>query len=146
MSLSQWKDAWNYVNYQPLILWFKIISFRSKTDFFGIYRRIDYDKTGSSLTLGGFFVCCEIILIWKSTKCIFHFYLEIHKMYFPFLKSTKCVFHFYLEIHKMYFPFIFRNLPKSAKNRFQLSAGLNFEKLNTILCGTNHTQAAAQIL
>ena len=27
---------------------------------------------------------------------------------------------------------------KSAKNRFQLSAGLNLEKLNTILSGTNH--------
>ena len=27
---------------------------------------------------------------------------------------------------------------KSAKNLFQLSAGLNLETLNTILCGTNH--------
>ena len=27
---------------------------------------------------------------------------------------------------------------KSAKNQFQLSAGLNLEKLNTILSGTNH--------
>ena len=27
--------------------------------------------------------------------------------------------------------------PKSAKNRFQLCAGLNLEKLNTILSGTN---------
>ena len=27
---------------------------------------------------------------------------------------------------------------KSAKNRFQLSAGLNLEKFNTILSGTNH--------
>ena len=27
---------------------------------------------------------------------------------------------------------------KSAKNRFQLSAGLNLEKLNTILSETNH--------
>ena len=27
---------------------------------------------------------------------------------------------------------------KSAKNRFQLSAGLNLETLNTILSGTNH--------
>ena len=27
---------------------------------------------------------------------------------------------------------------KSAKNRFQLSAGLNLEKLNQILSGTNH--------
>ena len=27
---------------------------------------------------------------------------------------------------------------KSAKNRFQASAGLNLEKLNTILSGTNH--------
>ena len=27
---------------------------------------------------------------------------------------------------------------KSAKNWFQLSAGLNLEQLNTILCGTNH--------
>ena len=27
---------------------------------------------------------------------------------------------------------------KSAKNRFQLSAGLNRETLNTILSGTNH--------
>ena len=27
---------------------------------------------------------------------------------------------------------------KSAKNRFQLSASLNLEKLNTILSGTNH--------
>ena len=26
---------------------------------------------------------------------------------------------------------------KSAKNRFQLSAGLNLEELNTILSGTN---------
>ena len=26
---------------------------------------------------------------------------------------------------------------KSAKNRFQLSAGLNLEKFNTILSGTN---------
>ena len=35
---------------------------------------------------------------------------------------------------------------KSAKNRFQASAGLNLEKLNTILSGTNHILAAAQIL
>ena len=34
---------------------------------------------------------------------------------------------------------------KSAKNRFQLSAGLNFEKFNTILSGTNHIGAAYQI-
>ena len=27
---------------------------------------------------------------------------------------------------------------KSAKNWFQLSAGLNLETLNPILCGTNH--------
>jgi len=27
---------------------------------------------------------------------------------------------------------------KSARNRFQLSAGLNLEKLNTILSGTNY--------
>ena len=27
---------------------------------------------------------------------------------------------------------------QSDENRFQLSAGLNFEKLNTILSGTNH--------
>ena len=27
---------------------------------------------------------------------------------------------------------------KSAKNRFQLITGLNLEKLNTILSGTNH--------
>ena len=27
---------------------------------------------------------------------------------------------------------------KSAKNRFQLSAGLNLKKLNTILSETNH--------
>ena len=32
---------------------------------------------------------------------------------------------------------------KSAKNRFHLSAGLNHEKLNTILNGTNHIWAAA---
>ena len=35
---------------------------------------------------------------------------------------------------------------KSSKNRFQLSAGLNLEKLNTILSGTNHIYSAAQIL
>ena len=35
---------------------------------------------------------------------------------------------------------------KSPKNRFQLSAGLNLEKLNTILSETNHIWAAAQIL
>ena len=29
---------------------------------------------------------------------------------------------------------------KSAKNRFQLSTGLNLETLNTILSGTNHAQ------
>ena len=33
---------------------------------------------------------------------------------------------------------------KSLKNRFHLSAGLNFEKLNTILSETNHI--GAQIL
>ena len=27
---------------------------------------------------------------------------------------------------------------KSAKNQFQLSAGFNFEKLNTIVSGTNY--------
>ena len=27
---------------------------------------------------------------------------------------------------------------KSAKNRFQVSAGLNLEAMNTILSGTNH--------
>ena len=32
---------------------------------------------------------------------------------------------------------------KSAKNRFQLNAGLNLEKLNTILSGTNHIWSAA---
>ena len=35
---------------------------------------------------------------------------------------------------------------KSPQTRFQLSAGLNLEKLNTILSGTNHIWAAAQIL
>ena len=35
---------------------------------------------------------------------------------------------------------------KSAKNRFQLSSGLNFEAMNTILSGTNYIWAAAQIL
>ena len=34
---------------------------------------------------------------------------------------------------------------KSAKNRFQLSAGLNLETLNTIWSGTNHIWAASQI-
>ena len=33
---------------------------------------------------------------------------------------------------------------KSAKNRFQLSAGLNLETLNTILSGTNYIWAASQ--
>ena len=32
---------------------------------------------------------------------------------------------------------------KSAKNRFQMSTGLNIETLNTILSGTNHIWAAA---
>ena len=32
---------------------------------------------------------------------------------------------------------------KSPKDRFQLSAGLNFETLNTILSGTNHIWAAS---
>ena len=32
----------------------------------------------------------------------------------------------------------FKPRPKFAKNRFQLSAGLNLEKLNTILSETNH--------
>ena len=40
----------------------------------------------------------------------------------------------------------FEPLLKYVKNRFQLSAGLNLEKLNTILSGTNHIWAAAQIL
>ena len=35
---------------------------------------------------------------------------------------------------------------KSPKNRFQLSTGLNLEKLNTILSGTNNIYAVAQIL
>ena len=35
---------------------------------------------------------------------------------------------------------------KSGKSRFQLSTGLNLEKLNTILSRTNHIWAAAQIL
>ena len=35
---------------------------------------------------------------------------------------------------------------KFPKNQFQLIAGLNLEKLNTILSGTNHIWAAAQIL
>ena len=34
---------------------------------------------------------------------------------------------------------------KSAKNRFQLSAGINIETLDTILSGTNHIWAAFQI-
>ena len=34
---------------------------------------------------------------------------------------------------------------KSAKNQFQLSAGLNLEKLLTILSGTNHIWAASLI-
>ena len=32
---------------------------------------------------------------------------------------------------------------KSPKNRFQMSAGLNLEKFNTILSETNHIWAAA---
>ena len=35
---------------------------------------------------------------------------------------------------------------KFAKNRFQLSAGLNLETFNTILKRANHIWAAAQIL
>ena len=35
---------------------------------------------------------------------------------------------------------------KSHKNRFQLSAGLSLEKLNTIISETNQIWAAAQIL
>jgi len=31
----------------------------------------------------------------------------------------------------------------STKNRFQLSVGLNFETMNTIICGTNHIWAVA---
>ena len=34
---------------------------------------------------------------------------------------------------------------KSAKNRFQLSAGLNIITLNKILSETNHVRAASQI-
>jgi len=34
---------------------------------------------------------------------------------------------------------------KSPKNRFQLSAGLNLEKLNTILSGPNHIRTASSI-
>ena len=34
---------------------------------------------------------------------------------------------------------------KSAKNRFQLSASLNLETLNTILSVTNHIWAVSQI-
>ena len=34
---------------------------------------------------------------------------------------------------------------KSAKNQFQLSAGLNFETFNTFLSETNHILAAFQI-
>ena len=34
----------------------------------------------------------------------------------------------------------------TPKNRFQLSAGINIEKLNTILSETNQIWAAAQIL
>ena len=36
----------------------------------------------------------------------------------------------------------FESRLKSVKNRFQLSAGLNIETLNTILSGTNHIWAA----
>ena len=32
---------------------------------------------------------------------------------------------------------------KSTQNRFQLSAGLNLETLNTILSGTNHIKVVA---
>ena len=32
----------------------------------------------------------------------------------------------------------------TAKNRFQLSAGLNLKTLNTISCGTNHVRASSQ--
>ena len=32
----------------------------------------------------------------------------------------------------------FQSRPKSAKKRIQLSAGLNLEKINTILSGTKH--------
>jgi len=35
---------------------------------------------------------------------------------------------------------------KSAKTWFKLSAGLNLETFDTILSGTNHILAAAQIL
>jgi len=34
---------------------------------------------------------------------------------------------------------------RSAKNRFQLSTGLNLKTLNTILSGTNHIWAVSQI-
>ena len=39
----------------------------------------------------------------------------------------------------------FEPRPKSAKNRFQLSAGLNRETINTTLSGTNYIWAAAWI-
>ena len=40
----------------------------------------------------------------------------------------------------------FKPCLKFLKNRFQLSARFNLEKLNTILSETNHICAAAQIL
>ena len=49
-----------------------------------------------------------------------------------------------MEINESVSEFIeFEPRLKSAKNRFQLSANLNLEKLNTILSGTNHIWAAA---
>ena len=51
-----------------------------------------------------------------------------------FTKFTKFIFFKFNE---------FKPRLKSPKNRFQMSAGLNLEKFNTILSETNHILAPA---
>ena len=57
-----------------------------------------------------------------------------------FARQDRPKFYFLLEIlDKAVSKFNeFKPRLKSAKNRFQASAGLNLEKLNRILSGTNH--------
>ena len=72
----------------------------------------------------------QLKILWRATKLIKKRLKKLHL----------------LEIQKLFDLGEFNEFEpclKSLKDRFQLSAGLNLETLNTILSGTNHIWAAS---
>ena len=75
----------------------------------------------------------------SNTPCKLYLQIDIFKEYKVVIKSFvgSVQFVFLPETPESEFNAFEPHL-KSAKNRFQLSAGLNLEKSNTTLSGTNH--------